>query len=572
MLDTFIVTGCVPKDTNMRHTWKLLAITLLGVAATNQLTNVTAQQPFETAQQPSEALVLPQEPISEPSVFKIPEAPITAIPSAVIRPIGPRTDFPISVAAQPQPTIKAFTAPIAPVNQTAQAAEPVDDQAPPVPHGYRRLTIKPVEPRINAESELPAAPMVEPSPMAAGPKPLPTASSPVEVEATLDIKAAVKPSIPESPTGELPIEIVRERYSNSQIKTERHVTQDTNGNYINHGSWVRFDERGRMVGGGDYKLGLREGKWTRWFAANEGPLFSGPLFKDFAAPFTSEATFVDDRLNGLWRVTDSKNRKVCEWNFENGVQNGKSYWYGPSGQVRRELPFQNGEIHGDVLEYGNDNKVVKKETFIDGRKLAVQTDWHEPNAKRAEGSTLLVKEVVKPHFDFWEGVATFTVVSREGQNQRHGTWSWWHKNGHKQMEGTFKFDQPAGHFAWWYSNGQKQLEGDYVDGKQDGKFVWWHPNGMKMMEGDYVAGVQVNEWKRWNEEGKVRELARYSSDGEQLELKQFGVANAGASEATKPEPKTSAIVPQVLPKVNGAPKNIAVKPTQQPVNNNSSRR
>lgn len=549
----------------MRHTWKLLAITLLGVAATNQQSNVTAQQP-------SEALVLPQEPISEPSVFKLPDAPITVIPSAVIRPIGPRSDFPISVAVQPQPTIKAFAAPIAPLNQTAQAAEPVDDQAPPVPQGYRRLTIKPVEPRFNAEPELPVAPIVEPSPMPAGPKPLPTTSTPVEVEAALDIKAAVKPSIPESPTGELPIEIVRERYSNSQIKTERHVTQDTNGNYINHGSWVRFDERGRMVGGGDYKLGLREGKWTRWFAANEGPLFSGPLFKDFAAPFTSEATFVDDRLNGLWRVTDSKNRKVCEWIFENGVQNGKSYWYGPSGQVRRELPFQNGEIHGDVLEYGNDNKVIKKETFIDGRKLAVQTDWHEPNAKRAEGSTLLVKEVVKPHFDFWEGIATFTVVAREGQNQRHGTWSWWHKNGHKQMEGTFKFDQPAGHFAWWYSNGQKQLEGEYIDGKQDGKFVWWHPNGMKMMEGEYIAGVQVNEWKRWNEEGKVRELARYSADGEQLELKQFGVANTAASEATKAEPKTSAVVPQVLPKANGAPQAIAVKPTQQPVDNRSSRR
>jgi antitoxin component YwqK of YwqJK toxin-antitoxin module len=408
--------------------------------------------------------------------------------------------------------------------------------------------------------------------MPAGPKPMPTTSSPVEVEAALDVKAAIKPVAPESPTGELPIEIVRERYSNSQIKTERHVTQDTNGNYINHGSWVRFDERGRMVGGGDYKLGLREGKWTRWFAANEGPLFSGPLFKDFAAPFTSEATFEDDRLHGLWRVTDSKNRKVCEWNFENGVQHGKSYWYGPSGQVRRELPFQNGEIHGDVLEYGADNKVTKKETFIEGRKLAVQTDWHEPNAKRAEGSTLLVKEIVKPNFDFWEGVATFTVVAREGQNQRHGTWSWWHKNGHKQMEGTFKFDQPAGHFTWWYSNGQKQLEGDYIDGKQDGKFVWWHPNGMKMMEGEYIAGIQVNEWKRWNDEGKVRELARYSNDGEQIELKQFGVANTAASEAPKTEPQTSAVVPQVLPKANGAPQNIAVKPTQQPTENRSSRR
>lgn len=262
----------------MRHTWKLLAITLLGTAGSNQLTSITAQQP-------NEALVLPQEPISEPSVFKIPEVPTTPIPSAVIRPVGPRTDFPVTVAAQPQPNLKAT---VAPVNQTVQASEPVDDQAPPVPQGYRRLTIKPVEPRAAAEGVIPPAPMSELSPMPAGPKPIPAASTPVEVEAALDVKAAVKPVVPESPTGELPVEIVRERYSNSQIKTERHVTQDTNGNYINHGSWVRFDERGRMVGGGDYKLGLREGKWTRWFAANEGPLFSGPLSRTLPLPLPAK--------------------------------------------------------------------------------------------------------------------------------------------------------------------------------------------------------------------------------------------------------------------------------------------
>jgi hypothetical protein len=141
------------------------------------------------------------------------------------------------------------------------------------------------------------------------------------------------------------------------------------------------------------------------------------------------------------------------------------------------------------------------------------------------------------------------------------------------MEGNFKFDQPAGHFTWWYSNGQKQLEGEYIDGKQDGKFVWWHPNGMKMMEGEYIAGIQVNEWKRWSEEGKVRELARYSADGEQLELKQFGVANAAASETAKSEPKATAVAPKVLSNTNGAPRNIAVKPTtQQPTDNRSSRR
>ena len=110
----------------MRNTWKLLAISLLGTAVAHQLPSVTAQQP-------SEALVLPQEPISEPSVFKTSPTPASAIPSAVIRPIGPRSDFPISVAAQP--TIESNLAPVVAAPSIAQVAEPIDDQAPPVPKG-----------------------------------------------------------------------------------------------------------------------------------------------------------------------------------------------------------------------------------------------------------------------------------------------------------------------------------------------------------------------------------------------------------------------------------------------------
>ncbi len=204
---------------------------------------------------------------------------------------------------------------------------------------------------------------------------------------------------------------------------------------------------GRMLGGGEYRQGERHGRWTRLFNSNEGPLFSGPLFKEFQAPFTSEATFENDQLHGVWKVTDVKNRTVCIWHFEHGVQHGKSVWYGINGGVRRELFFEQGELHGDMLEYSPEGKITKRDTYLHGRKLVTQTDWHEPNAKNSEGQTLLAKEIIQPNFDFWNGIATFTVVRVEGKNQRHGKWTWWYKNGTKQMEGQFEFDQPQGEFT-----------------------------------------------------------------------------------------------------------------------------
>ena len=37
------------------------------------------------------------------------------------------------------------------------------------------------------------------------------------------------------------IEVIRERYPNRSVKIEREVTQDAEGNYVNHGSWKMWD-------------------------------------------------------------------------------------------------------------------------------------------------------------------------------------------------------------------------------------------------------------------------------------------------------------------------------------------
>ncbi|MGC4005311.1 MAG: hypothetical protein QM811_20190 [Pirellulales bacterium] len=498
------------------------------------------------------------DPFDAPSVVKIrPTAGSTPLQSELSD--EPETsnlaDAPKSMT--PMPAWKSAAAPRTidmrisdvPVEEGPQAAPPMPANTP-LPRSRVAATIKPVAPRsesMNIDAALPPfgeqSPTAAPAPVVAQPaQRRAVAPTPAEPEAAPPrAKSAVtqKPLLDE-PEDRSSVEIVRERYPNTMVKVERQVKQNENGDFVNHGAWVKFDEKGRMIGGGDYKSGKREGKWTRWFGANEGPLFSGPLFKDFSAPFTSEAQFENDQLNGVWRVTDDKNRKVCEWRFENGAQQGVSEWYWMSGQVRRHIEFEHGAVHGDVLEYAADGKVAKKETFIHGRRLALQTDWFEPNVKRAEGWTLLAREIVKPNFNFWDGVASFTVTGKEGQNQRHGVWTWWHKNGHKQMEGRFDFDQPIGQFTWWHNNGQKQLEGLYVDGKQDGKYVWWHANGMKMMEGEYVGGVQVDAWMKWNESGKVVEIARYSEDGEQLEFKQLAPQDTVVEKTAAPKPAAKA--------------------------------
>lgn len=322
------------------------------------------------------------------------------------------------------------------------------------------------------------------------------------------------------------VEVIRERYPNSTVKVERHVTQDSEGNYYNHGLWTQWDEKGRLIGSGEYRYGKRQGRWLRWYGQSDSSMFTGPLYKDFSPPFVGEATFEDGVLNGTWKIFDSKNKKVSEWDFDHGDRNGKSVWYYPNGQKRREVDYKQGQIDGEVVEWGLDNKVTSHNKYTDGRRLAEQIDYYSPGQKRAEGWILFGKEVTKSNYDFWEGIATTQVTGTEGANQRHGLWTWWHKNGQKQMEGRYENDQPIGKFTWWYPNGQKQLQGEYVGGKQQGKFTWWHPSGQKQLEGAYVAGVLTGKWTRWNAEGHVVEVGDYTADGKQLAQEPRALPNA----------------------------------------------
>jgi antitoxin component YwqK of YwqJK toxin-antitoxin module len=334
-------------------------------------------------------------------------------------------------------------------------------------------------------------------------------------------------------------EIIRERYPNTAIKIERHVGQDADGNYFNHGLYTHFDEKGRVIGTGEFRQGKRQGKWQRWFAANEGPMFSGPMFKEFQGPFASEVTFLDDQLHGIWRVFDGKGRKASDWEFAHGKPHGKSTWYYPNGKVRREIVYKEGEIDGEVIEYALDTKVSQRDKYIEGRRLALQTDWYAPGQKRAEGWTLFARDIAKPNYSWWDGVTTITVTGKDGVNQRHGEWTWWHKNGQKQMEGRYVEDAPVGKFVWWYANGQKQLEGEYIEGKQQGKFVWWHENGQKQLEGVYENGTQIGKWVRWNTEGKVAEVGDFGTDGQRVHVKTVD----DGSEEGEDAPSLNAVTP-----------------------------
>jgi|ETNmetMinimDraft_33_1059910.scaffolds.fasta_scaffold48395_2 antitoxin component YwqK of YwqJK toxin-antitoxin module len=65
-------------------------------------------------------------------------------------------------------------------------------------------------------------------------------------------------------------------------------------------------------------------------------------------------------------------------------------------------------------------------------------------------------------------------------------------------------DKPySGEAVWYHDNGQKRGDGTYKDGLRDGKWTTWYKNGQKKKEETYKDGKLI-EQTNWDEDGNER--------------------------------------------------------------------
>ncbi len=305
-------------------------------------------------------------------------------------------------------------------------------------------------------------------------------------------------------------EVIRERYPDGTVRVEREVAQDDEGNYRNHGSWKTWDSKGNLVAMGEFDRGSRTGTWVRWYRSPaDVPLFSRAPYSNFNGPYISQATFSHDQLDGFWAIYDGKKAKISQFEFKNGKRNGTSVWYHANGHKMREAQYRDGDLHGQVLEWGPDGTLTMKENYQAGRRLAPKVmSKYQDGGKKSEGMYLYAKEAIQTPDDWWN--CRVLTTGKQGRDERHGPWTSWYSNGQVLLEGNFDHDLQNGQFTWWHQNGQKILEGSFDRGKQNGIWTWWYPTGQKSIRGEYANGSPTGRWTWWKEDGKVSQQADLS--------------------------------------------------------------
>ena len=98
---------------------------------------------------------------------------------------------------------------------------------------------------------------------------------------------------------------------------------------------------------------------------------------------------------------------------------------------------------------------------------------------------------------------TFETVNIYDAPIKNGKWTYWHENGQKSGEVTYKDGRPNGKVTSWHENGQKSAEGTWKDGEKDGKWTWYNDDGQKESEETYKDGKRI-EWTSWDKYGNKK--------------------------------------------------------------------
>jgi antitoxin component YwqK of YwqJK toxin-antitoxin module len=320
-----------------------------------------------------------------------------------------------------------------------------------------------------------------------------------DLPSIMETSPSDRPQVVTSTTGEL----LQTRFADGKLQIERYVTEDAQGNLVNHGPYKEYDASGRLLRSGRFEMGQLDSTWSQVISTEAVQSLTTKLDPGFKPPFKSEAGFVLGELHGDWTVSDSKGNPVFVWQFEFGKRENVSTWFDSRHMPVVEILYRAGVPDGPATQVVSGQKEPKKIVYDKGRVVQTKTNWYEQGKrKRSEESFMVPASSLIVAHDWW-GSTIKSETPSPADAVRHGAFVAWHPNGQKSLEGRFESGEPTGEFQWWYANGQPQTKGFYDQGKSIGEWVWWHPNGMKMIEGNYDLGKQVGQWSQWDTNGSL---------------------------------------------------------------------
>ena len=170
------------------------------------------------------------------------------------------------------------------------------------------------------------------------------------------------------------------------------------------------------------------------------------------------------------------------------------------------VKFSDEPITGKVYGYFGEKDNLKKVymgNLLNGKKEGRWKEYFHSNGRKKFDHTFKNGKEDGLVTDWYEnGKKKVESIYKDGK--RDGLVTNWYENGQKKYEGTWKNGRENGLETRWFENGKKDSESTFKNGEMDGLVTSWYENGQKKIEGTWKDGKLIS-FKKWNEDGSVEE-------------------------------------------------------------------
>lgn len=217
---------------------------------------------------------------------------------------------------------------------------------------------------------------------------------------------------------------------------------------LNGMDWFWY-ESGKMESMGTYKDGKEDGYWVGWYENG---------YKK------EEGDYLEGERDGNWTTWNINGKKTSEEYWVNGIIDSKtSYSWYKNGQMRYEINFKYGGLHGIEKEWYEDGKNKFKHYWNKGRPDGEWVEWYNNGQKKYEGN--------------WDN------------GSREGEWHYYYINGNIEKEGYYKNDEMVSDWTFYYEYGNIKKNPKFLTLLENGKAEFQKPSKVQ----DYTKAINSLE-------------------------------------------------------------------------------
>lgn len=322
---------------------------------------------------------------------------------------------------------------------------------------------------------------------------------------------------------------------------------DAIGNYKDGnavGFWQFYNKSGRLTAEGNFDdYGDRTGKWTWYSSFNkikeiaiykdgllEGKNF---LFHENGKKYIN-AIYENDSLSGQYEYFNKKGALVQRKYFKYGKVDGiyKSYFGVGEKLLEFLIPYKNGEVDGEVLEYYANGDLYAKSYYVAGEKNGLETVYHYN--KNISSEINYINDEVSGSYKTFHSNGKLNEIGQSLEGDYTGAWKTYYSDGTLESESTYKKGSLSDLYKYYDTDGKLYYDYIYRKGKiiaftfynkdatilkrgkkKGGEFYYegFSSKGNKTIEGLYdISGGKVGEWKFYTNNGVLKNKGNFKDD------------------------------------------------------------